>query len=55
MHTCHHPSGRTCLDCPEPAGTPWGPYWCPNCDVARLDGIRASLTALREDFKADSR
>ena len=30
----------------EPAGTPWGPYWCPACDVERLDRITAQLEDL---------
>ena len=42
-HTCHVPSGRTCLDCDQPAGTPWGPYWCPPCDVVRLDRVSAGM------------
>ena len=47
-HTCHQLSGRTCLDCDQPAGTPWGPLWCPDCDVKRLERIGASLDALFE-------
>ena len=45
-HECHQPSGRTCIDCDQPAGTPWGPYWCPDCDVRRLDRITTNLEAL---------
>lgn len=45
-HRCHKPSGRRCIDCGEPAGTPWGPLWCPACDVIRLDRVSASLNAL---------
>ena len=48
-HACHQPSGRMCVEgCGRPAGTPWGPYWCPECDVARLDRISASLEAIAE-------
>ena len=48
-HTCHQPSGRTCVEgCGRPAGTPWGPYWGPECDVVRLDRISASLEAIAE-------
>ena len=35
-HVCQEPSGRTCLGCDEPAGTIWGPYWCPEHDKERL-------------------
>ena len=45
-HECARPSGRTCIDCGAPAGTPWGPYWCPACDVERLDRITAQLEDL---------
>jgi hypothetical protein len=45
-HDCHEPSGRACIDCGASAGTPWGPYWCPPCDVARLDRIGASLAEI---------
>lgn len=49
-HTCARPSGRTCLDCDQPAGTLWGPYWCPDCDVKRLDQISASLDEFLKGF-----
>jgi hypothetical protein len=42
-HVCQEPSGRDCIDCGKAAGTLWGPYWCPDCDVKRLDKISASL------------
>ena len=45
-HSCHEPSGRSCVECGAPAGTPWGPYFCPECDVVRLDRIEANLLAL---------
>jgi hypothetical protein len=47
-HTCQRPSGQTCVEagCDQPAGTRWGPYWCPDCDVERLDRIMASLEAI---------
>ena len=35
-------SGKTCQyesDCDNPAGTAWGPYVCPKCNVKRLDKI----------------
>lgn len=47
VHTaCVRPSGRACIDCGAPAGTLWGPYWCPACDVIRLDRIGRNLDAL---------
>lgn len=60
-HKCHDYSGRRCIEagCEEPAGTPWGPLWCPDCDVQRLDRIGASLHALttpsdREECNGDT-
>ena len=50
-HVCQQPSGRTCLDCDQPAGTLWGPYWCPDCDVKRLDRISASLESLAAEAR----
>lgn len=54
-HTaCLKPSGRTCIEvgCDEPAGTRWGPYWCPAHDVARLDRVGASLQSIADDLAA---
>lgn len=47
-HMCFEPSGRTCIEqgCDEPAGTSWGPYWCPEHDEERLNRISASLSDL---------
>lgn len=47
-HVCQVPSGKACIEpgCALPAGTRWGPYWCPDHDRERLDRITASLTAL---------
>ncbi len=48
QHTCQVPSGRLCVEgCGRAAGTPWGPLWCPECDVARLDNISAGLEEAR--------
>jgi hypothetical protein len=51
-HVCQVPSGRVCVDCDQPAGTSWGPYWCPPCDEKRLDkctaGLDAALAGLSE-------
>lgn len=54
QHTCHRPSGRPCIDCGAPAGTPWTPLWCPDCDVARLDRISADLDRIMAFFSAPS-
>lgn len=48
QHICHQPSGMLCIDCDRPAGTPWGPYFCPEHDVDRLDRISNQLEALQE-------
>lgn len=45
-HICQQPSGRRCVDCGEPAGTLWGPYWCPDCDMKRLDRITVGFEAI---------
>lgn len=44
-HQCQKPSGRTCVErgCAEPAGTLWGPLWCPDHDAERLDRVGAEL------------
>jgi|GEM_PF-6021104 len=47
VHACHTPSGRKCVEgCGRDAGTPWGPYWCPECDVERLERIARQLEGL---------
>lgn len=53
-HVCQIPSGRKCIEgCGRDAGTAWGPNWCPECDVVRLDRVAASMnniaTNLREN------
>lgn len=48
-HVCQRPSKRACIECGEPAGTLWGPHWCPDCDEVRLDRIDASLRSLQVD------
>lgn len=47
-HVCQQPSGRVCIEdgCDAAAGTLWGPFWCPDHDRDRLDGIGASMSAL---------
>lgn len=47
-HRCQKPSGRECYNCGAPAGTLWGPYWCPDCDVERLVRITESLDEIQK-------
>ena len=49
-HTCQVPSGRTCIEpgCERPAGTHWGPFWCPEHDAIRLEKITRQLEELAE-------
>lgn len=51
-HTCDDPSGRVCIvpDCDQPAGTIWGPYWCPTHDEERLDNVTAGFENLLTKF-----
>ncbi len=44
---CVRPSGHSCVECGEPAGTLWGRYWCPDCDVNRLDKVAATLEEIK--------
>ena len=52
-HVCQKPSGRTCYEpgCDKPAGTLWGPCWCPDHDEERLNRIDARLEAILADMK----
>lgn len=51
-HTCQRPSGRVCVEpgCTQPAGTIWGPLWCPDHDRERLDRITDQLEAIADQF-----
>ena len=51
-HVCQQPSGRACEEgpCPEPAGTLWGPLWCPAHDEERLDRITRNLEGIAASF-----
>lgn len=53
VHICQQPSGEKCAGCGAPAGTWWGPHWCPACDVRRLDGISEGLKQLKEGISND--
>lgn len=47
QHVCQEPSGRSCAEgCDQPAGTLWGPYWCPDHDSQRLARISAQMENL---------
>jgi len=52
-HVCQRPSGRHCdvRGCDQPAGTLWGPYWCPEHDKERLDRISASFAEIERSFR----
>lgn len=45
-HTCQKPSGLTCYECDNPAGTDWGPYWCPDHDSRRVERLLQQLQEL---------
>jgi hypothetical protein len=53
-HICQVPSGKDCFDCGKPAGTAWGPYFCPDCDVKRLDKIEANLKSIQASLMGAS-
>lgn len=44
-HVCQVPSNKPCYekDCTEPAGTLWGPHWCPDHDQERIERITAQM------------
>lgn len=42
------PSGKACVECGKPAGTPWGPYFCPDCDDVRLARIDKGMREIGE-------
>jgi hypothetical protein len=58
-HICSEPSGRRCAEqpCDKPAGTGWGPYWCPEHDKERLDRVSAGFASIQAEFakRASSR
>lgn len=51
-HVCQEPSGRECIEygCHEPAGTHWGPMWCPDHDRERPNRISAQLDNIAASF-----
>lgn len=56
-HVCQKPSGGACIEdgCDRPAGTLWGPLWCPEHDQERLDRISSQMVAISRSWvPADS-
>jgi hypothetical protein len=55
-HVCEEPSGRTCVetDCDQPAGTLWGPLWCPAHDEERLNRVSGGIENLLARFKGEA-
>ena len=52
-HVCDAPNGDRCIGstvtgdgCMAEAGTWWGPHWCPDHDLERLDNIERQLEGL---------
>jgi hypothetical protein len=54
-HVCQKPSGQSCIEtgCDEPAGTLWGPLWCPEHDYKRLASISDFLASLNAGGASD--
>ena len=50
-HVCAEPSGRRCVDCDNPAGTRWGPLWCPDCDSRRLARLDAGFKQIAAETR----
>lgn len=52
---CLRPTGWRCVEpgCDKPAGTRWGPSWCPDCDVVRLERISENLEALADELREE--
>jgi hypothetical protein len=48
-HICQEPSGHLCGEqpCDQPAGTSWGPFFCPEHDVVRLARVSAGFAELK--------
>jgi hypothetical protein len=48
-HVCQVPSNRLCYEpeCVEPAGTLWGPHWCPEHDQDRIERIGRQMQDLQ--------
>lgn len=45
------PSGLACVGCGKPAGTPWSPFWCPDCDDKRIARIDEHLKEIGDTWR----
>jgi hypothetical protein len=44
-------TGKLCIEgCGRPAGTAWSPYWCFECNVARIRRINGQLEQITSAF-----
>jgi hypothetical protein len=41
--------------CANPAGTPWTPLWCPECDQERRDTITQQMADISAAFREERR
>ena len=46
-------TGKVCIEkgCGCPAGTLWSPYWCFQCNVARIKRISQQLDTLQREWR----
>ena len=51
MNSAKYQTGRKCIDCDNPTGTGWGPYWCQPCNAARLMRIDRSLKGMLAEMQ----
>ena len=47
-----HHTGKSCIvkDCTEPAGTMWGPWWCFEHNVERINRITKNLEEMERNW-----
>jgi hypothetical protein len=46
-NSARYHTGKLCIEgCGRPAGTRWSPYWCWQCNVARMARITEQLNAI---------
>ena len=43
-------TGTACVEvgCNEPAGTPWGPHWCPRHDTERIQRVTRGMERAKD-------
>lgn len=41
------------MDCGKPAGTPWGPYFCAECDDKRMERIDRGFAEIGKSFEEE--